>query len=300
MNLTTGALCGAIATTATSLSTAASGLAKQRTIVHRTFGNKHGPITRLVSPGDLGQLIKPFIFLDGFSVPASAGFKGFGWHPHSGIATCTVLLEGSSWYEETTGAKGTLEAGGVEFFRAARGAWHTGGGVSGASVKGFQLWVSLRAEQEAMPPDSFYLSAAQVPAIGPARLVLGEYEEIKSSIPSMAGMNYLDVNLSTGEKWAYKTPVGHTVGFVAVSSGDVKLAGGDTVKAGELAVFNESDDALEFEAVNGARFVLGSAVKHPHELHMGMYSVHTSRAALAAGEAEIVRIKKEMQAKNML
>jgi len=36
--------------------------------------------------------------------------------------------------------------------------------------------------------------------------------------------------------------------------------------------------------------VLGSAIKHPHELVMGYYSVHTTPAALAQGEAEIKRI----------
>ena len=194
-----------------------------------------------------------------------------------------------------------MEAGGVEFFRAARGAWHTGGGNGGGAVKGYQLWVSLRAEQEAMAPDSFYLTASQVPVVGPARLVLGEYDTVKSTIPSMTGMNYLDVQMKTGEKWIYKTPTGHTVGFIAVNSGDVSI-GGETIKAGELAVFNESDDDIEFETANTGvtRFVLGTAVKHPHDLHMGSYSVHTSRAALAAGEAEIIRIKKDMQSKNML
>ena len=88
-----------------------------RTVTLKTEGNKHGPITRLVSPGDIGQLIKPFIFLDHFSMPSGpGGFKGFGWHPHSGIATVTVLLEGSIWYEETT-SKGEIEAGGVEYRR---------------------------------------------------------------------------------------------------------------------------------------------------------------------------------------
>ena len=94
----------------------------RRSIVHRTMGNKHGPITRLVSPGDLGELIKPFIFLDLFQPPPNAGFKGFGWHPHSGICTVTVILRGRSWYEETVHPRGELETGGVEFFRAARGA----------------------------------------------------------------------------------------------------------------------------------------------------------------------------------
>lgn len=30
-------------------------------------GHNHGPITRLVSPSDLGELLKPFIFLDYFN-----------------------------------------------------------------------------------------------------------------------------------------------------------------------------------------------------------------------------------------
>ena len=35
-----------------------------RPIIHRTSGRAHGVITRLVSPHDVGELIKPFVFLD--------------------------------------------------------------------------------------------------------------------------------------------------------------------------------------------------------------------------------------------
>ena len=35
-----------------------------RTIDLRTRGNQHGFIRRMVSPGDIGERIKPFIFLD--------------------------------------------------------------------------------------------------------------------------------------------------------------------------------------------------------------------------------------------
>jgi redox-sensitive bicupin YhaK (pirin superfamily) len=87
-----------------------------RAIVHRTRGQTHGPITRLVSPSDLGGLIKPFVFLDLFKIPAS-GEPLFGWHPHSGIATLTLVQEGATSYEETTGQKGVLRAGGVEWMR---------------------------------------------------------------------------------------------------------------------------------------------------------------------------------------
>ena len=51
-------------------------------------------------------------------------------------------------------------------------------------------------------------------------------------------------------------------------------------------MFEEGESALRFEARGDTSFVLGSAVKHPHDLVLGYYSVHTSAKALDAGEAE--------------
>ncbi len=42
-------------------------------IVFKTHGKRHNPITRLVSPGDVGQLIKPFVFLDYIEADAGSG-----------------------------------------------------------------------------------------------------------------------------------------------------------------------------------------------------------------------------------
>jgi redox-sensitive bicupin YhaK (pirin superfamily) len=64
-----------------------------RRIVHRTRGSSHGPITRLASPSDVGQMIKPFVFLDYFEIDPKRS-PAIGFHPHSGIATGTVVLEG--------------------------------------------------------------------------------------------------------------------------------------------------------------------------------------------------------------
>jgi hypothetical protein len=41
-------------------------------------------------------------------------------------------------------------------------------------------------------------------------------------------------------------------------------------------------------------FVLGSAVPHPHELHLGTYSVHASAEALARGEWRIAELGKKL------
>src|ERR1700676_5042400 len=94
--------------------------ARIRRIVHRTRGHSHGPIKRLVSPSDVGELIKPFVFLDYFDIDPKH-MPAIAFHPHSGIATLTLVLEGRIYYEETSGTKGIIEARGVEWMRAAGG-----------------------------------------------------------------------------------------------------------------------------------------------------------------------------------
>ncbi|NDZ17425.1 hypothetical protein C7T35_03315 [Variovorax sp. WS11] len=272
--------------------------AQARAIVHRTTGSTHGPITRLVSPGDLGEFLKPFVFLDLVDIRPEAARKGFGMHPHSGIATLTFMNEGDVSYEDTTGMEGVLPAGGVEWMRAGNGVWHTGGPVGDSRLRGFQLWVALPASEENAPAQSLYLAPSQVPHEGPARVLLGRYGKAESVIPAPASMNYLAVRLKDGERWRYTPPAGHTVAWVAVNAG--WLDAGGPVGTGELAVFEESGEAIDFVAHGDTAFVLGSAVKHPHELVMGYYSVHTSEAALREGEAGIRRIAHGLRAEGRL
>ena len=111
-------------------------------------------------------------------------------------------------------------------------------------------------------------------------------------------MNYLDVALKKGEKWRYQPPADHTVAWIAVHEG--KLATPAIVDKGELAVFEESNRALEVEAIEDTGFILGSAVKHRHDLVLGTYSVHTSKDALDRGEARIAEIRKRLRAEGRL
>ena len=104
-----------------------------RKIALRTRGHSHGSLTRLVSPDDIGERIKPFVFLDYFDADPAAAPK-FGFHPHSGIATLTVILTGQAFYKETTGREGVIETDGVEWMRASSGVWHTGGMLDRKSV----------------------------------------------------------------------------------------------------------------------------------------------------------------------
>src|SRR6266850_4301516 len=133
--------------------------AKPRAIVLRTGGERHGPIARLVSPSDVGELIKPFVFLDHAEV-APRREPLFGIHPHSGIATLTVVLGGGLAYEDTTGGgkTGTVPTGGLEWMKAGNGVWHDGGPLPGDRLRAFQLWVALPPSEENAPPESQYVS----------------------------------------------------------------------------------------------------------------------------------------------
>lgn len=259
-----------------------------RAIAFRTHGSTHGPVTRLMSPGDLGEHVKPFVFLDLFGFKPKGGQKGFGMHPHSGIATLTFTMEGDVVYEDTTGKSGVLPAGGVEWMRAGIGVWHNGGPADDSRIRGFQLWVALPASEENAPAQSIYLAPSLVPQEGPARVLLGRYGSAQSPIPAPSDMTYLAVHLKDGERWRYAPPAGHTVAWLAVNAGQLNVGG--PVSAGELAVFEESGQAIDLVAQGDTSLVLGSAVKHPHDLVLGSYSVHTSTAALTQGEAEIRRI----------
>src|SRR5258705_3598878 len=94
----------------------------ERQIARRTRGRTHGPATRLMSPSDFGEILKPFVFLDLFEHEGGP-FKG-GLHPHSGIATLTYVVEGAVSYVDPDNVKGTLAAGGVEWMQAGRRMLH--------------------------------------------------------------------------------------------------------------------------------------------------------------------------------
>ena len=250
-----------------------------------------------MSPSDLGEELKPFVFLDHFvfgDEPRTP--MEYLWHPHSGIATVTVMLEGGVRFQETTGRSGTLPAGGVEYMQAGNGVWHTGEAEPG-SVRGFQLWVALPPELENAPFVSRYALPREVPEKGPVRVILGEHDGMKSPIPAPP-MTYLQVNLKDGERWSYQPAIGHDVAFVAVSTG--RLHASSDVGAGEIALFERSEQAIDLVAEDDTRFVIGSARKHPHELALGNYSVHSSEEALAKGEAEIRRIGKQLRVDGVL
>src|SRR4029077_16909874 len=88
-----------------------------RNIIYRTRGHGHGPIVRLMSPSDLGERLKPFVFLDLFEADMRGLAESMPVPPHSGIAPVTVFADGDVTFDDPQAGHGTIGYGGVEWAR---------------------------------------------------------------------------------------------------------------------------------------------------------------------------------------
>jgi redox-sensitive bicupin YhaK (pirin superfamily) len=131
-----------------------------------------------------------------------------------------------------------------------------------------------------------------VPQNGPVCVLLGSYGGATSAIVSPSPINYFAVRLKAGERWRYEPPPGHTVLWTAVALGAVAVP--DELRQGDLAAFEASSNAVEFEAETDAEFVLGSAVPHNYDLVLGPHSVHTTPAALHDAQAHLSAIEMQL------
>jgi len=260
-----------------------------RSINQRLRSQAHGPIARFITPNDAsGEALKPFVFLDHFDAEIRPGF-GFGMHPHSGIATLTWQPDTDVRYEDTTGQKGVLLAGGLEWMNAGGGAWHQAMLMGSGRAQGFQLWVAMPPGIENGPSEGQYVApdaVARVIASGVQILVLlGEWTAngatARSPIQSHQDMNYFVVMLEAGAQWRYSPPAQHDVAWAFGFDGEVLIQNEDGGRV--LLTLSETGDILLSAPHGPARVLLGTARKHPHPLVLGSSSVHTSEKALNDG-----------------
>jgi redox-sensitive bicupin YhaK (pirin superfamily) len=262
-----------------------------RPILGSSTGHWSGPINRLVDPGGLGQALKPFVFLDHFNAEVKSGF-GFGMHPHSGIATLTWQPMSDVQYEDTTGQRGVLPAGGLEWMNAGGGAWHQGHLLATGRVRGFQLWVAMPPGVEDGPAQGHYVAPEEVPVLrlpgGQVKVLLGELpgpagarQPLQCPIQTHQDMNYLVLSLEAGQSWLYEPPPSHTVAWAFGFEGQATVQG---QVADQTLLHLGASGGVEVQAgEQGAQVLLGSAAPHPHPLVMGPSSIHTRPESLQQG-----------------
>jgi len=204
----------------------------------------------------------PFLFLseDWFGPPG-----GFETHPHRGMQTVTVVLEGALEHRDHTGAHGVLQAGDVQWMTAGRGVLHSE--MPKGDVHTLQLWLNLPARMKMIPARYQDQKLSEVPVRklreGEVRVYAGRSGDVEHGHGSDWPMWLLDVRLTTGTH-VQEIPAEHR-GFAYVLEGSGSICG-KAVKKGDVAWFEPGAGEALAIAADGAFRVLvfsGAPIDEP-------------------------------------
>ena len=221
-------------------------------------GRRHGPMTRLITPWDIGELTQPFVFLC-YSELAPGAKTVVGVQP--GIGTLTLVLSGVLVFEEALGGnKGIVAAGGFMWTAPGELVWQAGGRAADEPPRTLQLWVELPRKPASSTTESQYVAPHEVQEEGSVRVVLGQIGRARSRIGhAPPDVNYFHVRLKDGQRWRYAAPDGHNVTWLAVDRGGLRLEEDGRVLREQIALFGHSRGVIEVQAEGESSFVLGSA-----------------------------------------
>jgi redox-sensitive bicupin YhaK (pirin superfamily) len=186
----------------------------------------------IIAPDNV-RLTDPFLIMgeEWFSSP------GFDWHPHRGIETVTVVLDGVLEHGDSLGNAGLLEAGDVQWMTAGRGIIHRELAFRNERVHAMQLWINLPAARKLVPTHYQDLRAG----------VQAHYTEPGVSVQVVSGASGPSVGPATNEwpilgllltldpttTYQQMLPASHRV-FAHAVSGRLTVAG-RPVRAGQTA-----------------------------------------------------------------
>ena len=130
-------------------------------------------ITYSPLPSALLPQIDPFLFLNHHGpqhYPPDNNGLPFGPHPHRGMETVTVILEGDIMHQDTGGHQSVIEAGGVQWMTAGRGLIHAEVSSdeflkNGGNIEILQLWLNLPASLKMTGPFYKGLQKEDIPRI---------------------------------------------------------------------------------------------------------------------------------------
>ena len=221
-------------------------------------GNSQVENKQLVLGAERWEKTTPFLFLseDWFGAP-----KGFEEHPHRGMQTVTVVLEGALEHRDHTGAHGILRAGDVQWMTAGHGVLHSEKPYGSETAHTLQLWLNLPRKMKMIPARYQDQRLADVPVRklkgGEVRVYAGRSGDVHHGHGSDYPMSLLDIRLAAGAKLEQEVST-RDRGFVYVLQGAATI-GEEQVSENQVAWFEPGEgDELSIAAAQDFRGLLFS------------------------------------------
>ena len=182
--------------------------------------------------------IDPFLMLDEFGSENKDDYvAGFPPHPHRGIETVTYMLKGKFEHEDSTGAKGIMSSGDVQWMKTGRGIIHSEmPAMSDGKLLGFQLWVNMPAKHKKNKPEYLYIKSNEIGVHEDnektVKVIAGKYEKVEGPEKNHnVDPIYFHIVLNEEKKFTCEVPEGHN-SFIYLLKGELKIGEKDHSKTG--------------------------------------------------------------------
>jgi|TARA_B100000700_G_scaffold330855_1_gene459544 redox-sensitive bicupin YhaK (pirin superfamily) len=216
--------------------------------------------------------VDPFLMLDEFGSDNKDDYiAGFPPHPHRGIETVTYMLNGKFEHQDSTGSKGIMSSGDVQWMKTGRGIIHSEmPAMSNGKLLGFQLWINMPAKLKKNKPQYFYIKGNE----------LGTYKDDDMQVKVIAGKYknaegpeknhnvepiYFHIILDKDKKFEFDVPKDHN-SFIYLLKGELKIGYGDHNKTGnsDLILLNKGSKLfVKSKLKSEFLFIAGKPIGEP-------------------------------------
>ena len=205
----------------------------------------------------------PFLMLDEFGSENKDDYiGGFPSHPHRGIETVTYMLSGEFEHEDSTGAKGKMSSGDVQWMKTGSGIIHSEmPAMSEGKLHGFQLWVNMPAKYKMNKPEYIYIDAEQMQIHKDKerkiKIIAGKFNEIEGPVKSHnVEPVYFDVEIEKDKEFNFELPPTHN-SLIYLIEGKIKIGEEEhnQVKDSTLIILTKGQK-LKVSGLTKAKFLL--------------------------------------------
>ena len=217
------------------------------------------------------QMIDPFIFLNHHGpqvYPENNNGLPFGPHPHRGMETVTLILDGDIAHKDSGGHSSVIESGGVQWMTAGSGLIHAEVSSEEFKKKGgdleiLQLWVNLPAKHKMAEPKYIGMQKDGIPVAFSedkkvkAQVVSGEFLGVKGAFETFTDINLSTLFFEADANLELEIPVTQNI-FFYVIKGNLEVNGTE-IKERHLAEFKNDDPKLQISAKEESILLFGFA-----------------------------------------
>ncbi len=243
--------------------------------IKRIYKAEYRPIANLITyspmPSRNLEMVDPFIFLNHHGPqnygPDNSGLP-FGPHPHRGMETVTIIIDGDIAHKDSGGNDSVIESGGVQWMTAGKGLVHSEVSSDNFKKKGgrleiLQLWVNLPARLKMTAPKYKGLQKEDIPTTNfddakvLAQVISGELNNTAGAFETLTEINLSTLYLDKEGIFKVDVPKEHNI-LCYVIKGEIKIFG-DVIEALHLVEFNNDDEQVFFEAREESIILFGHA-----------------------------------------